>query len=119
MKLKPEIWNIILLAGLIALTIFTLVGKITANAELKALQKSYQLLDEKLELQKTENETAILKLQDSILAQDKYLADLSISLEKIETTIDPINKNSDEKKATINSVTDADILIDILTRRYR
>lgn len=119
MKLKPEIWNIILLVGLIALTIFTLVDKIQANAELKALKKSYDLLDENLEDKKAENKKVISHLQEVIQSQDEHLASLAVSLEKIEKTIDGINIISDEKKATIISINDADVLTELLTKRYR
>lgn len=85
----------------------------------KALEKSAKIMDEKMEAQQIENEDAIFMLQNVIRGQNNHLAELNSSLEKIEKTIDAINKNSDEKKAAINSVTDADILADILTKRYR
>ncbi len=116
MKFTPNILIIIGLAILMAGQSYFLFDFYTRN---KALEKSVKIVDKKMEAQKAENEVAILKLQDSIQVYDEYLAELNGSLQKIVNTIDAINKNSDEKKAAINSVTDADILTDILTKRYR
>jgi gas vesicle protein len=115
MKLKPEIWNIILLVGLIALTIFTLVDKIQANAELKALKKSYDLLDENLEAQKNEN---IIQIDQLIKNSKKEL------IEKQGKSIDSLLKiwTSKPKEpkydTTIDHINDIDSISKLFNRFY-
>lgn len=85
----------------------------------KALEKSYDLLDGKLESQKELNKKQFDSIQQIIHWQDEYISDLNSGLDQIEKSLDKINSDSNDKKSHIHGITDADVLTDILTRRYR
>ncbi len=84
----------------------------------KALEKSFKVMDKQLEAEKKSNYDLYNSLTKELEDQITYTGKLQQELTEIETRIDVINKKSTNEKNRVNSINDAAILTDFLTKRY-
>jgi len=85
----------------------------------KSLEKSIKVIDKQLEAEKKTNYDLYDSLAQELEDQITYTGKLQKELSEIESRVNIINKKSKDEKDRVNSVTDAAILTDILTGRYR
>jgi predicted nucleic acid-binding Zn-ribbon protein len=89
------------------------------STENKGLRKSFDRIEKELEKQKENNQKAFDSLQISINQKDIELIKLKEEIPNLRNRIEIVNRRANENKAKIISVTNADTLALILTRRYQ
>lgn len=115
MKLKPEIWILILAVALGALAVFT-IDKLGEN---KSLYKSLKQLNDANEKQIEFNRIEFEKLGDSLENYSNETKKLKLKVLYLEEEKSLIYTNRDENKNNILRIADADSLRSKVAKRYK
>lgn len=114
MKLKPEIWILILAVALGALSVYT----INKHGENKALYKSLKLQSDANEKKLESNKVLFEDLGDSLESYRRNTEELKLQVLNLENSKTVIYSNRDENKNNILRIGDATILRSKVAKRY-
>jgi uncharacterized protein HemX len=118
MDLKVILTAIILV--LVAALAWSIYSNIENAVERKGLNEALRLLDEKIETEKENNEVLIDSLKERIELKEASFLQLEEDYKTLENRINKVKKSiiSNEKKANITRITNADSLAGLLSKRY-
>lgn len=112
--MKFEIKDLIYIAFLVVAGYFLL----QMNIELSGANAALKTVNSELEDQKKTNLENFKDLEEKINSQENLTQKLHIDISELEDSKKTINTKTNEKKAAINNITNADSLTYFFSRRY-